>query len=385
MPADYRTGEILKRGQEAARQPFDLAAGHLLRVQLLTFDDHDHAFIVVVHHIVSDGWSLGVLLEDFGTLYKSFSAAQPSPLPALPVHFANYAVWQRSWLQGKTLQLQTDYWLKQLEGVPAFINLPTDRPRLTAPSFGGAHEPFSLSLQLSQEIKQFSRREGVTDFMTLLAVFSVLLSRCAGQQDFVIGTDIANRNRVETEKLIGLFVNLLPLRMTTGGDPAFRDYLRSIRKTTLDAYAHQDMPFDELLRKLKPERKLTTTPLVQILFVLQNAPLPVPKIEGLKLEIVPVLMETAEFELILALEECNGVFTGTLGYSTDLFDRSRIQSMISQLQDLLEQVLRTPDQRLSSFHVFGDREKLAGLANSASNLQLDEKDLTTLLLQLGAS
>jgi natural product biosynthesis luciferase-like monooxygenase protein len=385
LPEQQRSLEILRRSQEAARQPFDLAAGYLLRIQLLTFDEYDHAFIVVVHHIVSDGWSLGVLLEDFGVLYKNFSILQPSSLPALRVQFADYAVWQRSRLQGKNLQRHTEYWLKQLEGVPPFLNLPTDQPRLAVPSFRGAHEPFSLSPQLSHELKQFSRREGVTDFMTLLAVFSILLGRCAGQDDFVIGTDIANRNRMETEKLIGLFVNLLPLRMTMAGDPSFHDYLRSIRKITLDAYAHQDMPFDELLRKLKPQRKLTTTPLVQVLFVLQNAPLPVPEIEGLKLEIVPVLTETAEFELILAVEECNGVFAGTLGYSTDLFDRSRIQSMISQLQHLLEQILRNPGQRLSSFNVFSDREKLASLANRASNLQLGEKDLATLLIQLGAS
>src|SRR5262249_15833360 len=162
--------------------------------------------------------------------------------------------------------------------------------------------------------------------------------------------------------------------MNTAGDPLFLDYLRSVRKMTLDAYAHQDMPFDELLRKLKPERKLTTTPLVQVLFVLQNAPLAVPEIDGLKVEIPPILPETAEFELMLALEEHDGIFTGTLGYSTDLFERSRIQSMISQLQSLVEQVVRGPEQRLSAFHILGDRERLAGLASSASNLQLGEKD-----------
>jgi natural product biosynthesis luciferase-like monooxygenase protein len=371
---------IRREGQLFAREPFCLSAGPLIRAKILKFGEKDHAIVILVHHIVSDGWSMGIVLREVGQLYQSFVAGKPSPLPELPIQFADYAVWQRNWLRGEVLQRQLDYWLTVLKGVPSFLNLPVDHPRLATPSFRGAHEPFAFTEKLSELLRQFCRQNEISPFMGLLAAFSLLLSRYSGQEDFVIGTDIANRNRLETEDLVGCFVNLLPLRVTVAGDPAFRDYVRRIRELTLNAYVHQDVPFDRLIHALRPERKLSSTPLVQVLFVLQNAPLPILETEELKMELVPIYMETAEFELILSIDEVPGAFTGTLGYSTDLFKRERIVAMISHLQALIEQIVAAPDQHLSSFSLFREEERA-----EFSNAGLTQKELETLMLRLSAT
>jgi acyl transferase domain-containing protein/non-ribosomal peptide synthetase component F len=371
---------ILHEGQAFARQPFDLSIGPLIRVKVLKFGEKTHAIIVVVHHIVSDGWSMGILLREVGLMYQAFVAGEPSPLSALPIQFADYAVWQRSWLRGEALQRQLDYWLTLLQGVPAFLNLPVDHPRLQTPSFRGAHEPFAFTRESTELLRQFCRQERISPFMALLGAFSILLSRYSAQDDFVIGTDIANRNRLETEELVGCFVNLLPLRMILVGEPTFRDYLQRIRKQTLDAYMHQDVPFDHLIRALRPERKLTSTPLVQVLFVLQNAELPPLETPDLKMEMVPIYMETAEFELILSIDDEPEAYTGTVGYSTDLFERERIVAMISHLQTLLEQLVSGPERPLSSFSLFPQKDRL-----EFSDAGLSQKELDKLLLRLGQS
>lgn len=381
VPEEKREAVIVSQGQEMARASFDLTKGPIIKAKLLEFGQEDHAVIITVHHIVSDGWSMGMLLREVLVLYDAFSSGNPSPLAELPIQFADYAAWQRKWLQGEVLEQQLAYWLSHLKGVPSFIELPTDRPRLTAPSFRGAHEQFSCSQKSTESLKQLCRQQGVTPFMVLLSIFSLLLNRYSGQGDFVIGTDIANRNRSETEDLIGCFVNLLPLRLNLSGDPTFCEYLQRVKKITLDAYAHQDVPFDLLIRTLRPERKLTTTPLIQVLFVLQNMPLPVWDIQGLKIELVTVPMETAEFELILSIDDTPGAFTGMLGYSTDLFNPERMKAMISHFQTLMEQVVNNPEGRLSSFSAFEDQTRKA-LAASAEN-GLSQKDLDTLFLRLG--
>jgi natural product biosynthesis luciferase-like monooxygenase protein len=371
---------IRHEGQVFARQPFDLSSGPLIRVKVLEFAEKVHAVIVLVHHIVSDGWSMGILLREVGLLYRAFVAGAPSPLAALPIQFADYAVWQRGWLRGEALQRQIDYWVALLQGAPPFLNLPIDHARLRAPSFRGAHEPFAFTRESTELLRQFCRQEKISPFMALLGAFSILLSRYSGQDDFVIGTDIANRNRLETEDVVGCFVNLLPLRMTLAGDPTFRDYIQLIRKQTLDAYMHQDVPFDHLIRALRPERKLTSTPLVQVLFVLQNAPLPALETPELKMEMVPIYMETAEFELILSVDDGPEAYTGTFGYSTDLFKRERIGSMISHLQTLLDQLVSGPERRLSSFSLFSQKDR-----TEFADAGLTQKELDKLLLRLGAS
>jgi len=233
---------------------------------------------------------------------------------------------------------------------------------------------------LSELLRQFCRQNEISPFMGLLAAFSLLLSRYSGQEDFVIGTDIANRNRLEIEDLVGCFVNLLPLRVNVAGDLTLYDYVHHVRELTLNAYMHQDVPFDRLIHALRPERKLTSTPLVQVLFVLQNAPLPIPETTELKMELVPIYMETAEFELILSINEGQGAYTGTIGYSTDLFKRERIVAMISHLQALIEQIVTAPGQRLSSFSLFREQDRA-----EFSSAGLTQKELETLMLRLSVT
>jgi natural product biosynthesis luciferase-like monooxygenase protein len=375
---------IKAQGQALARQSFKLTDAPLLRLRLLKLDNDDYGLVVTIHHIISDGWSMGVLLKEMVSLYGGLFSGKPSPLPALPIQFPDYAAWQRQSLQGAALDSQIKWWVQQLQDVPTFLNLPTDRPRVAKPGFRGAHQPFVFSVELSEGIRWLSRQEGVTVFMTLLAGLSIVLSRYSAQDEFIVGTDIANRTRVETENLIGCFVNLLPLRVNLGGDPEVREYLRRIRKHTLGAYAHQDVPFDQLVRELRPERALTSTPLVQVLCVLQNVPFAVEQIPMLSMEVVPIEMETAEFELILSVEDAPGAFFGTLGFSTDLFDGTRIQAMLAHLQTALKQMIDNPERRLSSLSMLTENEK-SQHATANADAQLSQKDLDKLLLKFSAA
>lgn len=362
----YKLQAVAHYTRQSMRIPFDLATGPLMRASMLRMGADDHALVMVFHHIIIDGWSLGVLLKEICLLYDAFSAGKQSPLPELPIQFADYAVWQRQWMCDETLELQMNFWMDQLKGVPSFIRLPTDRPRHTTPSFRGAREPFALPPDLSESFRELCRKQGATSFMGLLAVFSLLLNRYSGQDDFVVGTDVANRSRLEIEGVVGCFVNLLPLPMRLGGDPSFRDYLQRTRALTLAAYARQDIPFDQLIQRLRPERKLTSTPLIQVFFAYENMPLPVLQTGNVSVEVVPVEMETTEFELLLSIEDTSSSFKGTLGYSTDLFDRVRIQAMISQFQALLEEVVAYPEHPLSAFSLIAENEQSLYSTQSAS-------------------
>src|SRR5215472_10430223 len=253
---------------EEVKRPFHLATGPLVRALLIKIADNDHALVVNTHHIISDRWSLGVLSQELAALYEAYAAGQPSPLPELGIQYADYAVWQRRYLAGATLDRQLEYWKQQLAGAPPTLDLPTDRPRQALENFwGGVHKP-ALSPRLARELRILSRRHSVTFFMTLLAAFQVLLARWSEQEDVVVGTDLANRTRVETEKLIGFFVNVLPIRARFQGNPAFEQILNQTREASLGAFGHQDIPFDKLVEELRPERKLTHNPLVQVLFVM---------------------------------------------------------------------------------------------------------------------
>ncbi|RMF36691.1 MAG: non-ribosomal peptide synthetase, partial [Chloroflexi bacterium] len=269
LPKAAREAEVQRLATEEAQRPFDLSRGPLLRVTLLRLGDEEHVALLTMHHIISDGWSMRVLVQELAALYDAFSHGRPSPLPDLPIQYADFALWQREWLQGEVLEEQLAYWKQQLSGSPPVLELPTDRPRPPVQSFRGAHRPFMLPRPLSQAIKALCRREGVTPFMLLLAAFQTLLHRYTGQDDISVGTPIANRNRAEIEGLIGYFANTLVLRTDLSGDPPFRELLKRVREVALGAYAHQDLPFEMLVDALQPERDLSHTPLFQVMFVLQ--------------------------------------------------------------------------------------------------------------------
>jgi amino acid adenylation domain-containing protein/non-ribosomal peptide synthase protein (TIGR01720 family)/FkbM family methyltransferase len=353
-----REEELHRLATADARRLFDLKQGPLLRASLLRLDENVHAVLVAMHHIVSDGWSQGVLIRELALLYSAFSAGKPSPLPELPVQYADFAFWQRNWLTGDVLEEQLSYWREQLSEVAA-IRLPTDRPRPAMPSFRGARHVFFVSDRVASAVKELSGAEGATLFMTLLGAFQVLLSRYCGQEDVAVGSPIAGRNRSETEGLIGFFVNSLVLRTDLSGDPTFREVTGRAREVALAAYAHQDLPFEKLVDELQPTRDLSRDPLFQVMFALQNAPMPAVGVpSGLTLEPVHVETGTAKFDLTLAMWEWTTELRGFLEYSTDLLDGATVARMAEHLTTLLEAIARSPDAHLSELPMVTRGERL---------------------------
>ena len=356
-PEGEREEEARQLAREEAGRPFDLAQGPLFRSKLLRLDEDDYVLLLTMHHIGSDGWSMGVLHRELSVLYEAFSHGQPSPLADLPIQYADYAVWQREWLKGEVLDRQLSYWKKRLEGIPGVLNLPTDHPRPAVQSFRGKRQSIELSKELTQGLKALSRKEGVTLFMTLLAALQTLLYRYSGQEDIVVGSPIANRTRSEIEGLIGFFVNTLVLRTNFYGNPSFKELLARVREMALDAYAHQDLPFEKLVEELQPERSLSHSPLFQVMFVLQNAPSTALTFEGLSASPVRIGAETAKFDLTLSMSETVEGLRGSLQYSTDLFDGATIARMSGHLQTLLEGIAANPDQRISQLPILTQAEK----------------------------
>lgn len=346
-PANDREAEAQRLVNEEARRPFNLAQGPLVRAQLLRLSAEEHVLMLNLHHIVSDGWSTEILTQDLATLYAAFANGKPSPLPELAIQYADYGVWQRQWLQGEVLEKQLAYWRSQLSGAPPVLELPTDRPRPAKRTHRGVIEPLSLPRDLMDALKAVSRAEGVTLFMTLLAGFQILLGRHAKQKDVVVGTDMANRTRVETESLIGFFINLLPMRATLEGDVAFREFLGQVRETALGAYAHQDMPFDKLVEELQPERNASHNPLVQVLFVMQNVRRHSLQLPGL--EVGPFRVEVpSKFDMAVFVEEAGKELNVNWLYDPDLFDAATIRRMFRQYAVLLESVAAQPDVKHSA-------------------------------------
>lgn len=343
--------------QEQAQQPFALDQGPLLQVTLLRLGETDHVVLFVMHHIVSDGWSMGVLIRELAALYAAFSTREPSPLSELPIQYVDFAVWQQQWLQGEVLAAKLAYWQQQLGNHPPVLQLPTDRPHTAAKTDRGATQSFQLPANLSQPLQRLSRQENATLFMTLLAAFQTLLHRYTHQDDIVVGTDVANRNWVETEGLIGFFVNLLVLRTDLSGNPRFRELLRRVREVTLGAYAHQDLPFEKLVEVLRPERHRSHTPLFQVLFVLQNAPMPVLELPGLTLQRLHVDNGTAKFDLALFLTETQQGITVTWQYKTDLFQAATIDRMSAHFETLLGSIVDQPDARINALEMLTETEK----------------------------
>ena len=313
LPDASREAEVQQRATAESRQSFDLAQGPLWSVKLLRLADEEHVFLLNMHHIVFDGWSFDVFFRELTALYTAFSTGKPSPLPALPLQYSDFALWQRTWLQGAILEAQLTYWKQQLGGNLPVLELPTDRPRPPLQSFRGACQSFVLPQRLTEALKALSRQEGVTLFMTLLAAFKTLLYRYTGQEDLLIGTPIAGRTRVETEALIGFFVNTLVLRTNMGGNPRFRELLGKVREVALDAYDHQDLPFEKLVDELLLERSPSHAPLVQVMFALQNAPRPALKLPGLTLDQMDVESGTAKFDLTLSMRDTEQGLTRDVG------------------------------------------------------------------------
>ncbi len=335
-----------------ANKPFNLSKDPLLRLSFLEIEPTEGVLLLTMHHIISDGWSMGLLLQEITALYQAFSSQQPSPLPELPIQYADFAVWQRQWLQGEVLQTQLNYWQQQLGNNLPILNLPTDRPRPSVQTFQGAKQTLVLSPQLTKDLKNLSTSFGGTLFMTLLAVFKILLHYLSNQNDIVVGTDVANRNRSETEGLIGFFVNQLVLRTNVSGNHNFEDLLARIRQITLDAYAHQDLPFDKLVEVLNPERDLSRTPLFQVKFVLQNAPMPPLEFAGLTLQPLEVDKGTSRFDLLLNMAEVERGLVASLEYNTDLFNESTIARFLSHFEMLLDRVVSSPDVQLNELKEF---------------------------------
>jgi amino acid adenylation domain-containing protein len=357
LPATEQTLEVEKLAQKEAQQPFDLAQVPLLRGILLQLGETEHILLLTLHHIIADGWSMGLLIKEVAAFYTQAVSQQPQGLEPLAIQYADFAVWQRQWVQTPAYQTQLNYWKQQLAGISAPLNLPTDRPRPATPSFRGAKQTFALSKPLSEAIATLSRQENVTLFMTLLATFQTLLYRYTQQTDIVVGTDIANRNQPELEPLIGFFVNLLVLRSDLSSNPTFRELLSRIKGITLDAYAHQDIPFSKLVEELKPERNQSHTPFFHVLFVLQNAPMPALNFAGISLTPIEMDAGTTKFDLALFLEETEAGITGTWNYSTDLFDASTITRMTGHFETLLTSVTTQPDTRINSLEMLTNSEK----------------------------
>ncbi|HEX6902548.1 MAG TPA: condensation domain-containing protein, partial [Thermoanaerobaculia bacterium] len=358
LPPARREMEAARLMSKETERRFDLSRGPLMRALLVRIAPEEHALVIVQHHIASDGWSLGVLVREVGALYPAFLEGRPSPLPELPVQYADYAIWQRGWLRGEALEAEIDWWRKRLEGV-APLELPTDRPRPLARTFQGAVRMLRLSRELTGGLKALSRRAGTTPFMTLLAAMDVLLSRLAGQDDIAVGTPIAGRVRQEVEGLIGCFLNTLTLRTDVSGNPSFLALLERVRETTLGAYLHQHVPFEKLLEELRPERDLSRTPLFQVFLNLTNAPDSEIRMPGLELRggggegAAP-----SNFDFTLyARDEGDQLFFG-LNYNISLFDEARAAEMLRQLEAVLTQAVSEPENPISS-HSLATAEALA--------------------------
>jgi Condensation domain len=328
-----------------AQRPFDLGRGPLLRVTLLRLGAEEHVVFLTMHHIVADGWSMGVFVRELVALYEAFSAGTSSRLPELPIQYVDFACWQRQWLQGEIFQAQLAYWRAQL-GDLGPLRLPTDRPRPAVQTFRGARWSFTLPGLLSASLRSQSQQEGYTLFMTLLAAWKLLLYVHSGQDDIVVGTDVANRSRIETEGLIGFFVNQLVLRTSLSGNPPIRELLRRIHDVTLEAYAHQDLPFDRLVEALNIPRDLSRTPLFQVKFVLQNPPISAMELPGLTLQLMEFNRGTAKFDLLCNMWDTSAGLVGALDYNTDLFDAITIIRMVEHFEIILHQIVAQPDIRL---------------------------------------
>jgi hypothetical protein len=340
-----REAEARRLANEESQLPFDLSRGPLFRAQLVRIAEEEHLLLVTMHHIIADGWSLGVMARELETLYETYKAGEISPLPELAIQYADFAVWQREWLEGAVLDKQLEYWRERLAGVLPELELPADRPRPARQSYRGAAIHLDFDPEVIAPLKEIARERSATLFMTLLAAFNVLLWRYSGQSDLSVGTPIANRNRAETEHLIGFFVNTLVLRTKIDGNSSFRELLDQVRETTLGAFEHQDVPFEKLVEEFESERDLSRQPLFQVMFALNDAK----DLQSTEVESKwrRNKVSTVKFDMTLTLVMSDNDVSGAIVYSTDLFDATTIERMIEQFHLLVEAIAADPDQRLA--------------------------------------
>ncbi len=369
LPAAKREVEARKLAADEMLFPMDLTRGPLIRTTLLRLSDQEHVLLLTVNHIVSDGWSADVFVKELAALYEAFSSGAPSPLPDLPLQYADFAVWQRQWLQGETLDKLLSYWKQKLSGSLSVLDLPSDRPRPPVQTTRGKTYWFVLPHDLCETLKAFSYQEGVTLFSVLLAAFKVLLFRYTGQTDILLGSPMASRNQGDLEKLIGFFANTIVLRTDLSGNPSFRQLLKQMHETSLEALEHQALPFKKLVEELQPERNRSQSPLFQVLFALQTPP-QLPQLPSLSLSVLEPEVKTAKFDLSLAMMEKEQQLKGVIEYNTDLFDTSRIIRMAGHFQTLLESIVADPEQPISEVAILSKDERQQVLV-AWNNIQMD--------------
>ncbi|BAY05184.1 amino acid adenylation domain-containing protein [Anabaena cylindrica PCC 7122] len=357
LPDFQRETEAEKIAKQEAEKSLNLAEDTLFRIQLLRLSPEDNLLLINIHHIIFDGWSFRVLFEELKALYTAYCQDLTSPLRQLPIQYADFTLWQRQWLTGEVLESQLNYWKRQLGGTLPVLELPTDRPRPQVQTYAGATKFFIFSKELTASLKSLCQEEGVTLFMTLLTAFKILLCRYSGQKDVIVGTPIAGRNRREIEVLIGFFVNTLALRTDLGEHRSFRELLSRVRRVCLEAYTHQDVPFEQLVEVLQPERNLSHTPIFQVMFALQNALMGELQLPNLTVTALEALVQTAKFDLTLSMSERNGQLIGEWEYNTDLFDGSTIERMIQHFQMLLSGILAAPHQCIWELPLITEKEK----------------------------
>lgn len=387
-PAAERQAEVQRWANQESQHIFDLSHGPLIRARLLRLSPQEHLLLVTLHHIVADGWSLGILFRELAVLYEAAYQGKPSPLPPLQIQYADFAQWQRRSLSGERLAAEVRYWRERLNGAPSMLKLPTDRPRPTVPSYAGATVDFHCPLAVAEGLVQISRQAGGTLFMVLLAAFKVLLYRLTGETDLVVGTPIANRNRTELESLIGFFVNQLALRTDLSGDPTFREVLRRVKESTLGAYEHQDLPFEKLVDSLQPVRSLAYAPLFQVVFGLQNNPTSRQRSAGAAAPPQPVAEMpriepgTAKIDMTWQLAQVPDGLRGGIEYATDLFNRATIERISEQFRSLLEQIVEDPDQQLSGFRLMGAEETGGHTLTDFPGLEMTQEEFEKLILEI---
>ncbi len=357
LPADQQEQNFTRMAMEESLQPFNLSEGPLLRITLVKFAPDHFGLILIMHHIISDNWSTGLLVHEIMRLYQAQVNNVPSGLEPLQVQYADFAVWQRKWLKGKTLQKQLEYWRNHLKDIPPLLELPLDFPRPAYQTYNGNFKLFNIPADISEKLRALSRERNVTPFMTLLAAFYVLLHRYSNQDDICIGSPIANRNRKETESLIGFFVNTLVLRARLEDNPEFSAFLEQVKETTLGAYANQDLPFEMLVEELHPERDMSHSPLFQVMFVMNNAPVEKLELPGLEIELVELENKTAKFDLILNVTDGDLPFKCKLEYNTDLFSDQTMDRLITHYLQILTEVVAQPEIKIGQINLLSQEER----------------------------
>jgi non-ribosomal peptide synthetase component F len=357
LPESERMEAARKESVREAQKPFDLVSGPPWRAKLLCCSEREHVLVVILHHIICDGWSIGVLVRELIAGYEAFLRGENRPLPELPFQYSHYAVWQRQQLAGPEFQSQVELWRKDLEGLSGAIQVPLDKPRPAEPTFQGARLFTLLPPQLGESLRRIAHSEGATLFMVLLGAFKVLLSRYGGQSDVVVGSPFANRERREFEGLIGFFANTLALRTDLSGDPTFVELLTRVREAVLRAYDSQEIPFEKLVEELKPERQLNRNPFFDISFSLQNLPMPAVNVPDLSIDLLRVDNGTSKFDLSVVIVETQRGLSTTVEYSSDLFDASTAARLLRNYRTLLEGIAEDPRQKISRLPLLTETER----------------------------